>query len=293
MENLREEIKSDNPKQTAESKEVDYKKLLACDTTLNDLENSSKNNNLKIIKSSYREMLGLEENEPSDKICALPEEVTKDFFLGHVAFMTLLYQHRKTTSALNRAYETGDYTAAAIKKIDEMLKNVNDLLQKGELTNERTEALEKFNLTLNELKKNFNPFVRLFGDGPVIDVGTKQLFADVQSAFNTLSDAFNSHVPQTQMLQQELQKVFATGLDDLKISLKENLGVHDITKDDILKVIAKWSWESSDSQEQAFERQQYAFDSMPEILEKMKKLIKNTFTDISIAEEDILKGYPL
>jgi len=114
----------------------------------------------------------------------------------------------------------------------------------------------------------------------VIGYSTDGFFAELLSAFDGLSNSFNSSKAPTLALKHELETVFSTIFGQLQSGLEDVLGVPDLTKEDITSLLAKYIGTYAETKERAKEYQQFVRDYMPEIIERIKKFIP----DFNIAE---------
>lgn len=233
----------------------------------------------QLLASDLSPTVELVPETDGDNVYALSEEVLRDGVIWNAAVRTLIYERDRRNAAVQSAFESGQHKVVANEKIDDLLGSVNALLKDAELTNERVEALKIFNSTLEQLKDSFDPFVYDFR-GTLIGYSTDVFFAELQSAFDDLSNAFNSHKGPTLALKHELETVFSTKFGQLQNGLEDVLGVRDLTEEDIFSIAAKFIGTYAETEERAMKDQQIVRDSMPEIIEMIKKFMP----DFNVAE---------
>ncbi len=212
--------------------------------------------------------------EDDGDIHALSEEIQKEMRIKVLAWRIVEYERERRNEATRRAVESGRYKAAADEKIDDLLGTVNALLKDAELTSEQSEALRIFNSQVNQVKDGFDPFYydkehRVYG------YSTDRMFAGLQSAFDTLTESFNSVMESTPALKRELENLFAAKFVDVQSSMKDALGVPDLTKEDITSLFAKYIGTYAETEEQKMEDQQFVKDFMPEIIEKIEHYMQD------------------
>jgi len=79
----------------------------------------------------------------------------------------------------------------------------------------------------------------------------------------------------TPALKRELKILFAAKFSDVQSSMKDALGVPDLTKEDITSLLAKYIGTYAETEEQKMEDQQFAKDFMPEIIEKIEHYMQD------------------
>jgi len=204
----------------------------------------------------------------------LPKDIQEKMNVNYFAWHIVIYERDRRNAAMRRAVESGRYKAAADEKIDDLLGSVNALLKDAELTGEQSEALRIFNSKVNQVKDGFDPFY-YDKENRVYGYSTDGLFAGLQSAFDTLTESFNSVMESTPALKRELENLFAAKFSDVQSSMKDALGVPDLTKEDITSLLAKYIGTYAETEEQKMEDQQFAKDFMPEIIEKIEHYMQD------------------
>jgi len=209
----------------------------------------------------------------------LPKDIQEKMQVKMFALRILKYERDRRNAATRRTVESGQYKAVADEKIDDLLGSVNALLKDAELTGEQSEALRIFNSQVNQVKDSFNPFYydkekRVYG------YSTDRVFAGLQSAFDTLTESFNSVMESTPALKRELETLFAAKFGEVQSGMKDSLGLRDLTEEDIFSIAAKFIGTYAETEERAMGDQQIVRDSMPEIIELLEKFKP----DFNIAE---------
>jgi len=263
LRNSQDAAKNPASSTTGQERTANYKDLLASNVTLDQLLTKEKD------LSPVGELVPEEDN-----VYALPEEILFNGRIGMLAWRIVIYERDRRNAATQSAVESGQYKAAADEKIDDLLGSVNALLKDAELTGEQTEALRIFNLKVNQVKDGFDPFYydkkhRVFG------YSADGFFAGLQSAFDTLTESFNSVMESTPALKRELETLFAAKFGEVQSGLKNALGVPDLTKEDITSLLAKYIGTYAETKERARQDQQFVKDFMPEIIEKIEHYMQD------------------